>query len=348
MRLLIAFLLLSLGVARAEGPTVTVGPNFETDAVFGEGDAADDTTVWIHPADSRRSLIVGTDKKFGLHFFDLHGKRVRSYPVGRINNVDSRPDFDYSRQRVHLMAGTDRSANRIQFWTISPAQMELVSLGALALSYEPYGICLGRIQGQEAVSVFITTKTGLIERWDLRGTSRMETKYIGRFQMTGIVEGCAVDDQTGQLFVSEEEVGLWHFDLIRGGAPKLIDRVAPHGRLVADVEGVAIYHAAGKPGFVVVSSQGDNSFLVYNLLDGAFRGRFTITASGHVDGVSETDGVDIVSFAVNEQFPDGFFIAQDGSNELPSTGSATNVTPSVAKQNFKVVDWRVISRSLNL
>jgi hypothetical protein len=42
------------------------------------------------PRDPARSLVIGTDKKAGIHVYDLTGKRVSFTPAARLNNVDLR------------------------------------------------------------------------------------------------------------------------------------------------------------------------------------------------------------------------------------------------------------------
>ena len=64
----------------ARGQTVPVGTVAE--------DAADDPAIWRDPRNPERSLIVGTDKKAGLHVYRLSGESVHFTPAGRVNNVD--------------------------------------------------------------------------------------------------------------------------------------------------------------------------------------------------------------------------------------------------------------------
>ncbi|MCP6134803.1 phytase, partial [Klebsiella pneumoniae] len=62
----------------------------ETDPVDTAADAADDPAIWRnrrHPADS---LVIGTDKKAGIHVYALSGKRLSFTPAARLNNVDLR------------------------------------------------------------------------------------------------------------------------------------------------------------------------------------------------------------------------------------------------------------------
>jgi 3-phytase len=163
------------------------------------------------------------------------------------------------------------------------------------------------------------------------GVSGTET---ARFAVGSQAEGCAVDEAGGALYVGEELVGLWRYPLADPASRTLVEPVGK-GRLVADVEGVAIL-ADGARRFALVSSQGDSAFAVWRI-DGpepVYAGRFSVAASGAIDAVTGTDGIDALGGAVGD-FPDGLVVVQDDVNE----GGA---------QNFKLIDWREIRRALGL
>jgi 3-phytase len=103
---------------------------------------------------------------------------------------------------------------------------------------------------------------------------------------------------------------------------------------VADIEGLAIYHMH-KQRYLIASSQGNNSFAVFALEDNnRYLGSFQIAMDldKMIDGVSETDGIEIVSMPLGQQFTQGLMVAQDGHNVMPSD-----------TQNFKLVSGSVIA-----
>ena len=53
----------------------------------------------------------------------------------------------------------------------------------------------------------------------------------------------------------------------------------------------------------------------------------------NIDGVSETDGLEISSLSFGDAFPNGVMVAQDGRNVMPSLN-----------QNFKLVDATQIAQ----
>jgi 3-phytase len=78
-------------------------------------------------------------------------------------------------------------------------------------------------------------------------------------------EGCVADDETGALYVAEEDVALWKLgaDASDRQARKAVARVADNPALKDDLEGVGLYAQAGGKGYLVVSSQGNNSYAVF-------------------------------------------------------------------------------------
>jgi len=319
--------------------TVQVLPSLETDPVANSGDSADDTTVWIHPSAPGNSVIVGTNKQLGLVVYNLNGKKLSENKVGKINNIDSRAGFITGNGQLHLMAGSNRGKRAIDFYTIDPTQLSLQTVGSLSLGYEPYGVCVGYLPSasKETLSVFVTTKDGTIDQWEVSHSNAFQFKHVQKLKVRSTVEGCALHDQTGDLFVGEESTGLWRFQLMNGNVQSLVDKAGSGGNLVSDVEGVTIYQRPGAIGYLLVSSQGDDSFHVYDMKDFLHRGRFRITKNGSIDGVIGTDGIDVISEGLNDQFPNGFFVAQDDVNE--SNFSREN-------QNFKIVDWNEIRHKM--
>ena len=121
-------------------------------------------------------------------------------------------------------------------------------------------------------------------------------------------------------------------------ATVLIDRADGSGHLTADVEGLAIYEGPDGTGFLVASSQGSSRFTVYERReDNAFVGAFAVGASGSVDAVSGTDGLEITSAALRADLPGGLVIVQDDENTNPQQ-----------PQNFKLIPWAAIATALGL
>ena len=119
-----------------------------------------------------------------------------------------------------------------------------------------------------------------------------------------------------------------------------VDTVAGNPKLKDDMEGIGLYDLGVGRGYLIVSSQGNNSYAVYRREgDNAYLGSFSVMAdpAKGIDGISETDGLDVSSANLGPGFEHGAMIAQDGRNMLP-----------VENQNFKFVSWSEIAKALNL
>jgi len=91
--------------------------NVETEPVFAGDDAADDMCVLENFNNPEKSLIISSDKKYGIIVYDLDGVKLYDYEVGRINNVDILPSR--SIQNKYIVAGTNRTYNSIDIYSFN-------------------------------------------------------------------------------------------------------------------------------------------------------------------------------------------------------------------------------------
>lgn len=183
------------------------------------------------------------------------------------------------------------------------------------------------------------------------------------------VEGMVVDDRRGFLFAAQEDVGIWRIPVAGGafGQPKLFDRVREFGQrytrtfdpeddefecdidesspsagsdyLVADSEGLTIYPLPGNGrGYLLASSQGSSTFVVYDLASLRALGTFAIGSGPTTDdAVDESDGAMVVGVPLGSTFSRGLLVTHDGDDE--PGGDATN---------FKFTRWEDVAGPLGL
>lgn len=318
-------------------PTTSVTASVETDPVGTADDAADDPAIWRNAADPAGSLVVATDKQAAIHVYDLKGKRLHSAPSPRLNNVDLR---DVGGATGVLVAASDRQdiANAIMaLFRLDTTARQLVPIGSIAVGAgEAYGMCLWQRASDKALFGFLVLKDGRIDQVALDLAGPVPTgKVVRSMKLATQSEGCVVDDRTGILYVTEEDVGLWKFDAAPDAPVTATALARADGKeIVMDAEGVALAPEGSDGGYLLVSSQGDNAYAVYRLPAVTYVGRFRI-GDGALDGVQETDGIELVPGDFGPAFPDGLFVAQDGDNR-PQT------------QNFKYVGWADIRKALGL
>ena len=318
-------------------PTAPVTAAVETDPVGTLDDAADDPAIWRNAANPADSLVVATDKQAAIHVYDLKGKRLHSAPSPRLNNVDLR---DVGGATGVLVAASDRQdiANaKMALFRLDTAARQLVPIGSIAIGAgEAYGMCLWQRASDKALFGFLVLKDGRIDQVALDLSGPVPTgKVVRSMKLATQSEGCVVDDRTGILYVTEEDVGLWKFDAAPDAPVTATALAKADGKeIVMDAEGVALAPVGSDGGYLLVSSQGDNAYAVYRLPDVRYVGRFR-TVDGALDGVQETDGIELMLGDFGPAFPDGLFVAQDGDN-LPQT------------QNFKYLGWTEIRKALGL
>ena len=305
----------------------------ETDPVDTAADAADDPAIWRNRIDPARSLVIGTDKKAGIHVYSLTGRRLSFTPAERLNNVDLRE----VGTRV-IAAASDRADEaqaHVSLFTLDTRAARLTPIGRYPVGPgEAYGMCLWTRARDKALFGFVVMKDGRIDQVRIdTSTPRPVVTTVRSMKLGTQAEGCVVDDRTGILYVAEEDVGLWRF----AADPAAPTTATPIARvdgktLVADAEGLALAPSGRKGGYLVVSSQGDNAYTLYRLPALTYAGRFRI-AGGPIDGTSDTDGIDLMLGNFGPAYPQGLFVAQDGDN-APET------------QNFKYVSWAAVRKAL--
>jgi 3-phytase len=323
-------------------PAIDVPAQVESDPVgTSRGtDAADDPAIWRNPADPAQSLIVGTDKRAGLYVYGLDGRRRSFTAAGEVNNVDLRDNVFVNGRPAILVGASNRDSltnPRVMLFTLDPATGALTQIANLdfGATGEAYGFCLGQFRSG-ALSAYVVTKQGRVFDLDLNlAGPTPSVRFVRSFGVTTQPEGCVVDDRTGQLYLGEEDVGIWRFDLAQSApAAQPFAMVGTEQGLVADVEGLALAPDGQSGGYLVASSQGDNAYAIFDLESGELRGRFRIQG-GPIDGTYDTDGIELILGDFGPAFPGGLFVAQDGDNAPQA-------------QNFKLLSWDAILGALNL
>ncbi len=343
---------LHLKAGAAQDPTVsmettatTLSASVETEPVMSYGDAADDPAIWVHPENPELSLVIGTQKKRGINVYDMSGALLQSLADGRINNVDLRYGFRLGDKIVDVVTASNRSTDSISIYIIDPESRSLINVadGIIPTGMtDPYGLCMYRSQSG-SYYVYVNDTDGIFKQWQLldAGNGKIGVQLVREFNVGSQTEGCVADDDTGDLYIGEENIAIWKYSAEPDGGDQrtLVDRV-DGGNITADVEGMAIYYGPDGAGYLLVSNQGADNYAVYEREgDNQFIGLFHVVANAEtgVDGVSETDGLDVTSANLGAAFPHGAFIAQDGRNITPDE-----------RQNFKFVPWEHIAEAMGL
>ncbi|HBH05054.1 MAG TPA: 3-phytase [Flavobacteriales bacterium] len=333
-------------IERKEPFFFSVTATHQTDAglALNDQDAMDDAAIWYNTQNPEQSLILGANKKLGLEVYGLRGSRILTDSVGRINNIDLRDDFQYMGQQVAVVGASNRDNVGIDLWVIHKDQVkiEYVTKGSIPTGLnDVYGFCMYKSPVDQKLYAFINSKTGAIQQWLIHANgANIEAQLQRTLKLETQVEGMVADDELAKLYVGEEDKGVFEFDA-EPDAP-VEGRYIPltgedNSAVKYDVEGLTLVYGKNKTGYLIVSSQGNNTYAVFERSEPhKYLGSFNIV-DGQFDGTQDTDGIDVSTDSFGDIYPNGFFIVQDGFN--------TENGDTVA-QNFKMVDWKTILEGL--
>ena len=317
--------ILEYAVSAPRAPFPQISADLETDSVDRAGDAADDPAIMI--SHKGTLWIAGTDKQQGLRVYDAQGKQIHFLNRGRLNNVDS---LALTSERF-LLSATNRTSHSIDLFIAEPDKNLIEFISAIPLTMDdPYGLCMAK-DASGKVAIFAGDSEGLVQYWQLN-SDYLGGKMLSEYRFDSQTEGCVYNTLDHHLYVGQEDNGIWKIDPSNGNR-ELIEAIS-QGNLIADVEGLDIYY--GEQSYLIASSQGDDSYVVYQLAPWKMLSKFRIgpnTDKG-LDGASETDGLAVSSQEVGA-YPQGILVVQDGRNRSPA-----------ANQNFKLIDWRKVENLL--
>lgn len=286
----------------------------------------DDPAIWIHPAQVEKSLILGTDKEVGggIYAFDLDGKIVHKVTgLQRPNNIDVAYGFRINGQSTDIAVFTERKAHKIRVFSLpdlKPIDGGGIEVFAgesgdegrdamgIALYTSPAGkiyAIAGRKQGPDSSYLW----QYLLEDSGSGTVTGKVVRKFGRFSGRKEIEAIAVDNNLGYVYYSDEQAGIrkYYADPAKGN-----EELAFFGQadFLEDNEGISIYPTDSVNGYILVSNQQDNSFLVYpregdgsgNVHQHALLAKIPVSTL-------ESDGSEVTPVAVSARFPKGLFVA---------------------------------------
>ncbi|MDZ7949776.1 phytase [Nostoc sp. DedQUE09] len=339
---------------------------------------ADDPAIYVNATNSADSLVLTSVKNAGLRVYDLSGNLLQTVnPSGiRYNNIDLQYGFKLGNQSVDIAVASDRNNDKLAIFKINPntpgQYLEEITDSSIATLFqaapfaEPYsastrssyGLTLYRSPITNDYYVFTNRReTGDVAQFKLidKGNGKIGAERVREFTIPTIegrdpqTEGMVVDQETGFLYIGQENVGIWKFQAEPNGGTtgKLIDKVRDLGGtyLTDDVEGLTIYYGKNGTGYLLASSQGDNTFVAYTREgNNEYVGNFAVGNNGPIDSVQESDGADVINVPLGPNFPFGLFVTQDGSNEPAKIVSDEGEEENISS-NFKLVPWENIANA---
>lgn len=309
-------LLFGAQVTVSAEPSVTVQPKL---GPMKGGSNADDPAIWIHPSDPSRSLMFLSDKDAGIYAFDFNGNQLQHINFNTaLNNIDVRYGFKYGNETIDIVAGNLRDDGKLAVLKINPNYSGGDVLTVLAgpnssgnkIQGNSYGFTLYQRPSDGAIFVFDKPKGSTsIKQFLVSGAGgQISVTQVREIEdvSIGVAEGLVADDELGFVYFAEESKGIhkYNADPDSGNLNRLAFFASGDG-ISGDREGFALYKCNDGTGYLVLSSQGNSTFKVY---DRAGNNTFVKTFSAaQSDG---TDGLD-VSSASAPGFPNGFAVIHD-------------------------------------
>jgi 3-phytase len=323
---------------------ITVTPTHESAPSRVIDSDADDVAFWRHPTDESLNLVFGTQKLGGLSVYDTQGRTLLDALPGnvRYNNVDVVQGFPWAGGVIDIAVFSDRVGDDLHVYRIIPESPYLQRLPAAD------ALALWRDVRDGQTHAFVTQNdTRVVRQFTVRETSgKVAFTLVREFRFTlgapdAHAEGLVVDPLTRRLYLAQEDVGIYKADLDTLGSAPVVE-LGPRELwqsvdlpyLTADVEGLALLPTGPDSGYLVASSQGSNSFAVYDRNSLALVGVVSVIASATIDGSEECDGLDITPHPWGPSFPQGVMIVHDGRD-----------TPT-GRTNYKWVDVASLLKAL--
>ena len=295
----------SLAPLRKDG----LKPTVVTETVLHD---TDDPAIWIHPTNPQESLVIGTDKDTdgGLYVFNLQGKIIKkSETIKRPNNVDIAYGLQIDGVLTDIAVTTERETNKIH---TRPSDKTVFAI-------------VGRKSGPSGSYLW---------QYELKGTSNAKVeatlmRKFGAYSGKKEIEAIAVDNELGAVYYCDEQFGIRKYK----ADPALNDNqeLALFGQkdFKSDHEGMAIYKSSATTGYILVSNQQANSFMVYPREGSNGNPNDYQLLAEIPTSTIECDGADVTAINLGQPFDKGLFVAMSNG------------------KTFHFYDWKIIQEAID-
>ncbi|OZV70626.1 phytase [Winogradskyella aurantia] len=286
----------------------------------------DDPAIWINKDHPERSIVFGTDKdeiNGGVYAFDLDGKIIKdksltglSYP----NNVDIGYNFKLNDSlSTDIMVFTEREKHQIRLFSV-PDMKQLDNGGLKVFEDEsdstmqrPMGIALYRNDFSDKTYAIVSRKEGPVNGYlyqyllesDSLGVRAKLVRKFGEFSGKKEIEAIAVDQELGYIYYADENHCIRkYYANPENGDKELACFGGQHFK--RDIEGIAIARFDDKSGYIIVSNQQAHNFSIFDRTTNNFIKQINL-------GTKETDGCEVTTAVLGNQFPNGLFVSMTDS-----------------------------------
>ncbi len=284
----------------------------------------DDPAIWIHPKDASKSIIIGTDKDTdgALYAYDLDGKIIKkSIVLKRPNNVDIAYGILINGKKTDVAVTTERETNKLRIFSLpdlTPIDNGGIDVFTGEALRDPMGISLFTRKKDNAIFAIVGRKTGPdgTYLWQYllsdNGNGAVKGEVVrkfGSFSGKKEIEAIAVDNELGYIYYCDEQFGVKKY--LADPEAKNDNELALFGQkdFKADNEGIAIYKTGEETGYILISNQQANTFMVY-AREGSGGNPHNHTLLAEIPtSTIECDGADVTNVNLGPKYPNGLFVA---------------------------------------
>jgi 3-phytase len=287
----------------------------------------DDPAIWVNPMDPTQSLIIGTDKdeNGGLYVYDLQGKIIKEKTVKNLkrpNNVDVAYGLKLGGKSVDVAVVTERFTHKLRIFSlpnmksidnggipvfVGETSREFRDLMGIALYTSPEGRIYAIVGRKKGPNDGTYLWQYLLEDDGSGAVKASLVRKFGKYSGKKEIEAIAVDNEMGYIYYSDEQVGVrkYYADPAKGNEELAL--FATKG-FTDDNEGISIYKTSDTTGYILVSDQSANQFKVYSR-KGKANPHDHVLITSIKASTNQSDGSDIVSVPLNQDFKHGLFVA---------------------------------------
>ena len=282
----------------------------------------DDPSIWINPSDPAKSLIIGTDKDSdgALFVFNLQGKIINKVSgLKRPNNVDIAYGFQLNGKPVDIAVVTERETNILRIFSLP--DMKAVDNGGIPVfegetEKDPMGIAL-YTSPDHSIYAIAGRKTGpsgsYLWQYQLSDNGKgaitgTVVRKFGLYSGKKEIESIAADNELGYIYYSDEQHGVHKYYADPAKGDKELALFGEQG-FIGDHEGISIYKTGKGTGYILVSNQQKNTFMVYPREGTAKNNNDHQLIAEIPVSTLESDGSDITAVDLGPEFPKGLFVA---------------------------------------
>ncbi|WCN10892.1 phytase [Marinomonas mediterranea] len=250
-----------------------------------------DAATWVSK-DTTKSLLIATLEGDGIAVFNEQGKEIQHIEGIEALGADVRYSLtDDNGASMDIVAIGLPDEDSLGFYKITgDAKHPLSSVGTINIDATPEGVCLYQHPTSGQITATAYTEDGDLLQYKLildgdtvksRFNDGGAAEPVRHANVGGELSGCIVDDQSGTLYVAEQNIGVWKYgaDAENVKDRAFLDVIEPHGKL-EEIENIDLAIQEGGKGVILIADEG-KGFNLYDRNSGEFLAKFD------VEGVEE-------------------------------------------------------------